>query len=174
MIIYKITNIVNGKFYIGKTTLTIQARFRTHYYNHFNSNTHLYRAMRKYGFDNFCIEELESNVIDLNQSEIRFIAELKPQYNMTQGGDGGDTSSSENFINSMKIYHASKTPKDYATYGMLGKSHPGKGKSLLANCKKVSCEGVVYNSIKEAQAAYSGISIHKRLDSSKYPEFFRI
>ena len=172
MIIYRITNTVNGHFYIGKTTLSIEKRFKKHYYNHKTLNTHLYRAMRKYGFDSFIIEELSSNVKNLNEAESKYISELKPHYNMTHGGDGGDTSSSPNFIRAMKEYHTRRTPESYATYGMLGKSHPAKGKRQKG--KPVSCDGLVFESIELAQEHFKGISIRKRLASDKYPNFYRL
>jgi hypothetical protein len=36
------------------------------------------------------------------------------------------------------------------------------------------CEGVKFDSVGEAQSAYPGISIRKRIDSSKYPDFYRL
>lgn len=38
----------------------------------------------------------------------------------------------------------------------------------------VSCEGIIYNSVSGAQTAYPGISIRKRLDNEKYPDFYRL
>lgn len=172
MIIYKITNSVNGKFYIGKTTLTIEERFKKHFYNHKNGQTHLYRAMRKHGFDSFIIEELESNVKHLDEAEVKYISELNPHYNMTSGGEGGNTSSSPNFIKAIREVHAKRKPEDYATYGMLGKSHPGKGKRQKG--KAVSCDGLIFESIQLAQDHFKGISVRKRLASDKYPTFFRL
>ena len=172
MIIYKITNTVNGKFYIGKTTLTIEERFKKHFYNHKNGQTHLYRAMRKHGFDSFIIEELESNVKHLDEAEEKYISELNPHYNMTSGGEGGDTSSSPNFKHSMKQYHKNKPKSEYATYGMLGKSHPSKGKRCKG--KRVSCDELIFESIELAQDHFKGISVRKRLSSDKYPTFFRL
>lgn len=59
--IYKITNIINGKLYIGKTGKTIEERFQDHkraskapYVNR-----PLYDAMNKYGYEYFIIEEVE-------------------------------------------------------------------------------------------------------------------
>ena len=40
---------------------------------------------------------------------------------MTKGGDGGDTSNSPNFKQAMILSHKKRKPKDYASYGMLGK-----------------------------------------------------
>jgi group I intron endonuclease len=96
MTIYQITNTVNGKIYIGKTINTIENRFkqhisRSHRQTATQSKTHLHNAMRKYGKEAFTITELESGFNsedDLNESEIRYISELSPQYNMTEGGEG--------------------------------------------------------------------------------------
>ena len=119
--IYKITNKVDKKFYVGYTSKSLEERFNRHLYNAFNSNmkNHLYNAMRKNGKDNFYIELIREGKSKF--LEVETISKLKPHYNMTKGGDGGDTSNSINFIKSMKKYHKNKTRESYATYGMLGK-----------------------------------------------------
>ena len=124
--IYKITNTDTNTIYVGKTNLTINERFDRHVKNSKNSETYLYNAMRKYGIDKFIIEILEECTDDiLNDREIFWIDQLNTfvpnGYNMTKGGDGGDTSSSPNFIQAMKEMHSKRNPEDYATYGMLGK-----------------------------------------------------
>jgi len=92
MYIYQITNTINGKIYIGKTTRTIEERFQGHIYDaNRQRRTYLHRAIRKYGTDAFTITELESGFDSedaLNEAEIRYISELNPHYNMTAGGDG--------------------------------------------------------------------------------------
>lgn len=104
MNIYKITNTNNGKIYIGKTTKTIEQRFEKHCYNSKSMNTHLYKSMRKHGVDNFIIEVIEEDSND--EREIYWISEmgsLAPNgYNLTIGGEGGDTSMSPNYIEAMK------------------------------------------------------------------------
>ena len=95
--IYKITNIVNNKIYIGKTVRTIKSRFSRHINDAESGrlNTHLSRAIRKYGKQNFKIEEIEK--IDnklLEEREIYWINFYKSSvcgYNETLGGDGGNT-----------------------------------------------------------------------------------
>ena len=93
--IYKITNLVNGKKYIGQTSLSIQERFKQHihdaskkYYNH----RPLYDAFNKYGIENFIIEELEEcNIKEVNQKEIEYINKYNTYhngYNATLGGEG--------------------------------------------------------------------------------------
>ena len=48
-------------FYIGKTTKTKEERLQKHFYtSSYGSETHLHRAIRKYGESNFTIEEVES------------------------------------------------------------------------------------------------------------------
>lgn len=60
--IYLITNKVNGKRYVGQTSKTVEERFRDHiedcYTTKYN-NRPLYKAIKKYGVNNFTIEVLE-------------------------------------------------------------------------------------------------------------------
>ena len=89
-IIYKITNKVNGKSYIGQTRYTIEFRLKQH--QHKKDNTYFHNAIHKYGIENFSIEILEEcNIEDLNSREIFYIAKyntFKDGYNLTIGGDG--------------------------------------------------------------------------------------
>lgn len=59
--IYKITNKLNNKIYIGQTIRTVEKRWKQHLYcyERLNSNNYLYNAMKKHGVENFTIEELE-------------------------------------------------------------------------------------------------------------------
>lgn len=89
-IIYKITNKVNGKSYIGQTRYTLEFRWRQH--QHKKDDTYFHNAIHKYGVDNFSIEILEEcDIADLNNREIFYIAKydsFKNGYNLTIGGDG--------------------------------------------------------------------------------------
>ena len=54
MIIYKTTNNINKKVYIGQTVKSLDKRKKTHLYKSTNaSDNYLYRAIRKYGENNF-------------------------------------------------------------------------------------------------------------------------
>lgn len=133
--------------------------------------------MQKYGKDSFTIEILEVvEPSEANQKERFWIQKLRPEYNMTEGGEGGDTSKSPNFINSIKLMHENRDSSSYATYGMLGKKMPEEGRKKIskANSFPVVCSGVYFDSIKDAENYFPGISIRKRLDSTKYPDFYRI
>ena len=92
-IIYKIFNSVNEKVYIGQTRQPLKRRWEHHLFLADNGDTVLYRAMKKYGKDNFYIELIEE--IDnelLNEREVYWIdkfSSLAPNgYNSTLGGDG--------------------------------------------------------------------------------------
>lgn len=95
--IYCITNLINSKRYIGKTSFTIQNRWKQHLIdcrkNH-NLAKPLYSAINKYGIENFSIQKLEEvdDESKLSEREIFWIQELqtygKGGYNATKGGDG--------------------------------------------------------------------------------------
>ena len=105
--IYKIYNDINMKIYIGKTKDTIEARFKQHIKASKGNNKKgimLYAAMRKYGVENFHIELVEECSEDmLNEREIYWISVFDccildgpdKGYNMTRGGDGGATLSTD-------------------------------------------------------------------------------
>lgn len=90
--IYKITNLINGHCYIGQS-IQIEKRWKNHKIIAFNPNEKgyqypLYRAIRKYGLENFIFEIIEQcSQKDLNEKESYWIETLKPEYNQTQGGD---------------------------------------------------------------------------------------
>jgi hypothetical protein len=92
--IYKITNKINGKVYIGQTYSSLENRWHTHK-NAWKGHRHcqaLYDAFDKYGIDNFQIEEIEKcDITDLNDREIYWIEQYNSYengYNLTRGGDG--------------------------------------------------------------------------------------
>ena len=62
-IIYKITNKINSKVYIGETIRTLKVRWNEHksesYTEGHGYSYHLHCAIRKYGAENFLVEEIE-------------------------------------------------------------------------------------------------------------------
>ena len=88
--IYKITNNINGKCYIGQTT-NWKRRFQEHRNKGYGleDNKILYRAFDKYGIDNFSFEVLEEceNYNDREQYWIAYYNSCENGYNMTIGGD---------------------------------------------------------------------------------------
>jgi predicted DNA-binding protein YlxM (UPF0122 family) len=93
-VVYK-AEFPNGKVYIGKS-VDFNKRKLKHYYSTRYYNTKLTNAINKYGFDSIKWEIIyETNDINiLNKKEIEFIIKydsIKNGYNITIGGDGGDT-----------------------------------------------------------------------------------
>jgi group I intron endonuclease len=94
MFVYKITNTVNDRVYIGLTTGSIAKRWREHCCSaNIDVDKPLYRAMRKHGIDKFSIHVIYTtdSVDDLRAAEIRFIDEFKAHtkdngYNLTDHG----------------------------------------------------------------------------------------
>lgn len=93
--IYKITNSINNKIYIGKTNKTIQQRFQEYIQDskrERNEKRPLYDAMNKYGIENFYIEQIEEcSLEEASEREkywIEYYNSFKYGYNATLGGDG--------------------------------------------------------------------------------------
>ena len=93
--IYKISNDINNKVYIGKTLASISERWKEHLSDmdkRKNEKRPLYAAMRKYGTSHFYIEEVEQCSNDIiNEREcywIDFYDSYSNGYNATKGGDG--------------------------------------------------------------------------------------
>lgn len=104
-IVYVITNLVNNKKYVGKTTKTFNERYRgsgvgiSRVYGHIKQNltgnTHLFTSILKYGFESFKVEIVFHSNFDykLAQKEVELIKKYKSDnkdygYNKTKGGDG--------------------------------------------------------------------------------------
>ncbi len=96
MLIYKITNKINSKIYIGQTVGTLADRWSDHSRPARGKNTArsaISAAIKLYGKDNFTIEIVTkaSSLVELNELEQRIIKEygcLAPNgYNLLKGGD---------------------------------------------------------------------------------------
>lgn len=93
--IYKITNDINNKIYIGKTLNSIEKRFKEHCkdcYKPFKEKRPLYSAMKKYGINHFHIEQIEECEEEILSNRekywIEYYGSFKNGYNATIGGDG--------------------------------------------------------------------------------------
>lgn len=77
MIIYKITNKINKKIYIGQTTQSLRKRWYGHIFTSKHDKYHMAiaRAIRKYGKENFEMEQIDeaSSLEELNIKEFFFI-----------------------------------------------------------------------------------------------------
>lgn len=127
MVIYKITNLVNNKIYIGKNLHNNP--------NYLGSGFLIKRAIKKYGKENFRKEIIE--VCDkekANEREIYWIkklssTDLKTGYNITEGGMGGD-----NFSNNPRKEEIRQGMKERFTgekNPMFGKPWPEERKERV-------------------------------------------
>lgn len=98
--IYCVTCLVNGKMYIGQTVKSIEKRFKEHKQaSRRGVPFRLYSAIRKYGEENFTIEEviqitapnrriLKAKLCFIEERLIRRLQTKKYGYNSTDGGEG--------------------------------------------------------------------------------------
>ena len=146
MNIYKITNLVNGKVYIGK-----EQKYDPEY---FGSGLIIRRSINKYGIKNFKKEIIEecSSVDNLNEREQHWISKCNSMapngYNISKGGNGGDIFTThpdkEKLRALFKIIHKGERN------GMYGKTHTAKSKRLISRHKKGQRKGIAtWNKGKE-------------------------
>lgn len=95
--IYKITNLINGKVYIGQTYRTLAKRWSEHRKPR-SCCSYLRHAIEKYGPESFQLEQLASCVSKVNADFVEqlLIAEYRSTdaehgYNLTLGGEGSQT-----------------------------------------------------------------------------------
>ena len=93
--IYKITNLINGKLYVGQTIRSLGDRWADHKRDALNGVDYpFYFAIRKYGVENFIPEMVDSanSLEELNEKEKMWIKDLnslcknKRGYNVLEGG----------------------------------------------------------------------------------------
>ena len=94
-IIYRATNKINGKIYVGQTTRSFEERKSQHISDALCNkyNMYFHRAIRKYGVDNFDWDVLDycETYDELNNAEIKAIEKYNAfgnGYNLTKGGKG--------------------------------------------------------------------------------------
>lgn len=147
MIIYKTTNLINGKIYIGQ--------YRGKSKKYFGSGTLIKQAIKKYGKENFVRETLEDNIDNqtlLNEREKYWISFYKSRdrdigYNLTEGGDGNPSPDEET---RKKMADSHKGEKHY----LFNKHQPEETRRKIAEGnrgKKASLE-----TLKKMSAVASG------------------
>lgn len=151
MFIYKITNIINNKVYIGQSIRPIEQRFKRHINDALKNklDTHFARAIRKYGSDNFICELIDEsdNQKDLTLKEqywIRYYDSVNKGYNETDAISkcGGNTYLSKTKTELMLISNKIRISK-------LGKLNP--------NSKSIKCynvetnEELFFDTVKDCQ-----------------------
>lgn len=129
-LLYLVTNIVNGKRYIGVTTQTARRRMIEHVC-HANKRRHegaFYRALRKHGRASFKIEILAqyATAHEALLAEVEYVSLYKPEYNSTVGGEAGN-GGHLTLAGRRKIGDVSRGNKYF-----LGKKHSPETRALLS------------------------------------------
>lgn len=159
MIIYKITNMLNGKIYIGQTTRTLEQRWREHC-STCSGCTYLHNAITKYGKENFQVEQIDVALDqkELNYKEqyyIAYFSSLAPNgYNLETGGGSGKQLCDETRKKISK-FHADVSGKNNPMYKkerpeVRERNKRTKGKAV----NQFSIDGIFiaqYPSIREAE-----------------------
>lgn len=182
-VVYLITNRINGKHYVGITKHTIESRFRDHICNSKNPklDRNLYRAMRKYGTDNFEVSLLEECHDDaIYEAEQKWIAiynsnNFEHGYNMTAGGEGCvdreySPDTLQKMSDSLKLQRASMTFEERkaltipANNAKLGRKESEASRKLKSAAQTKRFSNMSDDELrKHGQRSHEGISAEGRL-----------
>jgi group I intron endonuclease len=146
-IIYKSTNLINGKCYIGKSVTKLKYRKSQHRHYAFEKNgqDYFHSALRKYGIENFkweviyeCDDKLILNIMETMKIIVNHSHYTEGKgYNLTWGGECGQKKGfkhTEETKKKMSKSHTgvSRTPHTEETKRKMSKSAKGKKKSIEA------------------------------------------
>lgn len=150
MIVYKITNRINGKIYIGQTVGKLEVRWKEHQRSKDNAIFH--KAVHKYGAENFTVEQIDiaTSFDELDAKEkywIAFYDSRRTGYNMTDGGSSGAVHIKRSDATKKRIaeaifgekhWHATKvmnveTREVFATVSEAARKY-GTSKSNISGC----------------------------------------
>lgn len=180
VIIYKITNKLNGKIYIGQTCRSLEDRMSEHIRHRIIV---VDKAIQKYGINNFTVEQIDvaTDIDDLNQKERFWIQHydcMVPNgYNQCAGGD--NTVGFQHRVESKRKMSIKKSVQ-YVGEGnpFFGKRHSDESRKKMSDARKGLAHltadqiaklrmshhtvkvqnvetGEVFDSIKEAATAYN-------------------
>ncbi len=136
MVVYLISNKVNGKRYIGQTKYTAEKRFKKHKEDALVAKRcfALHQAIRKYGIDNFEIKVLSKcdSIEEMNHREtyyIRIFDTLSPKgYNLDSGGNNKTPSEETRARMSASKMGIKKGPCSEERKQKISKANKGKNK----------------------------------------------
>lgn len=180
MIIYLITNLVNGKLYVGQTIRSIEERWKNH-----TDDIVVDRAIKKYGVKNFKIEQILScssqKELDFWENFLIKLLDTKNPnigYNIKDGGASGAHSEETKKLISESSRLMWKDPnkkaeisrsiskklKEVHPKGMLGKSHRDNTKQLMSRRRKEFYKNPETEKTRGAVAEKARNQIYKQIE----------
>lgn len=168
MFIYKITNKINGKSYIGQTTRSVQERWTDHCtLTKSKHRSAIREAISKYGKGAFILETIDEalTIEELNEKEVDWILKLETLspggYNLDSGGKNKKLHDQTKLKISLSKIGKTRTNSSETrrkiSIGNLGKKKSTQHKNALKQAErtthvKVKCinNGITYRSCSEA------------------------
>lgn len=143
---------------------------------HYKINSKIYNTLKEERSRMLSIEMSLNNPSKLESvKELRRLALLGNTYGKKNKGMVFTEEHRKNLSNSHKGKQTSDNQKSAVAKANTRRKGTNPTAAAVEKIRiKCFCEGVVYNSITEAQMYYTGINLWKRLDKPKYPEFYRI
>lgn len=139
--IYVVTNGANGKKYVGQTGCGYEKRWKAHRNASRTIDNYFYRAIRKYGVEQFSIEVVATCETreEANTLEIQWIADLRSLdreegYNGMLGGDGSNPTeiTKQKSSETKKLMFQDPEFKAMMTAASTGKNHTQQGRQNIA------------------------------------------
>lgn len=160
--IYKIFNMVDGRYYVGSATISFAKRETQHISDlakNKHRNIHLQRAYNKYGHENFVFVIVE--ILDLSDKEII----LREQWHLDQNADYNIATIAENSAKGRKM-----TPEQLAAHSerLKGKSTWNKGIPFSEESKKKMSEAKKGKSLPKTINSRTRSRAIKRSDGKLY------
>lgn len=193
--VYKISNIKDGRYYIGHSQ-NIEKRFKTHKYNLKRGkhiNMFLQNSYNKYGLDSFTFEIIHKfdNVEKSKEKELEYLQNLeirKELFNLNYNNDGGDMLShhpnkkeiiekrsetlKKNNSKLTKEELKNKFGKNGEKNGMFGKTHTKEAREIISNKNKGNTYRLGYKCSEEICKKISVIA--KQRIGEKNPFFGKV
>ena len=166
--VYCHTNKINGKKYIGITKTKVELRW--HNGKGYKAQPKFYRAIEKYGWDNFEHEVIAKNLTEeeAKNFEMLMIEKLdciNNGYNVSRGGDSGNSiiytaemrkaisNRTKGKNNPRYGVHLEEETKNKISKALTGRSVPSICRSNTPMARKVYYNGTIYGSIVECAEA---------------------
>ena len=185
--IYKITNSINDKIYVGNTSRSLKKRFQEHCSDSKKEkfkHRPLYQDMNEFGIDKFQIELIEENNGNPNEREIYWIDKLNSRipngYNTALGGLGKKMVTKQEEEEIIQLYKNGNsilnikniTKKDCDTITRILKDNNMEIKKTSSYlCKKIGQYDdnwnliAIYENILETEKKFSKSKSHSHINS---------